>query len=92
MSVRLPLGVRPPAGLGGELRPDGVLDFATDSLTAALHQLTGWAIDHHVTLEDLRIVRPSLEDIYLQLTQSPAGDASQHEPPRTVDPMTERFS
>jgi len=92
VSVRLPLGVRPPAGLGGTPRPDGVLEFATDSLTAALHLLTGWAIDHHVTLEDLRVVRPSLEDVYLQLTQSPAGDASQHEPPRTVDPMTERFS
>jgi hypothetical protein len=33
-----------------------------------LHELTGWAIEHAVPLDGLQIVRPSLEDVYLQLT------------------------
>jgi hypothetical protein len=41
-----------------------------------LHQLTGWAIEHEVSLDDLQIVRPSLEDVYLQLTGHPAATAA----------------
>jgi ABC-2 type transport system ATP-binding protein len=33
-----------------------------------LRDLTGWALDRHVELEDLSVTRPSLEDVYLQLT------------------------
>jgi len=32
-----------------------------------LHTLTGWALDRGVTLDGLSVVRPSLEDIYLEL-------------------------
>jgi ABC-type multidrug transport system, ATPase component len=40
----------------------------TDSVAATLHAVTGWAIEHHVDLEGMTVTRPSLEDIYLQLT------------------------
>lgn len=34
----------------------------------ALHALTEWALEHGISLPDLTVSRPSLEDIYLQLT------------------------
>jgi len=56
---------------GDQLRvevPDGV------DVTRAVHQLTGWALDRGIDMVGLTITRPSLEDIYLQLT-SPASAA-----------------
>lgn len=41
-------------------------------LSAALHRLTGWALEQHVDLNGLEVIRPSLEDVYLQLTDDPA--------------------
>ena len=38
-----------------------------DNLTAALHRLTGWAIEAGLDLDDLQVIRPSLEDVYLEL-------------------------
>jgi len=51
-----------------------------------LHQLTGWAITHEVTLDDLQVVRPSLEDVYLELTHPAATAANRADPlaPRTT--------
>ena len=46
-------------------------------MVQALHQLTGWAIDHRASLEGLQVIRPSLEDIYLSLTGPPSGGGSQ---------------
>lgn len=40
----------------------------TSNPTQALHTLTGWAVTRHITLDGLTATRPSLEDIYLQLT------------------------
>jgi ABC-2 type transport system ATP-binding protein len=49
--------------------------------TEALHRLTGWALERGLTLPDLSVDRPSLEDIYLQLTGEPqSGEPAQ--PPR----------
>jgi hypothetical protein len=42
----------------------------------ALHQLSGWAIDHGASLDELEVTRPSLEDIYLSLTGAHSGDSS----------------
>ena len=69
---RLPDGTQPPAELGAQARADGTVEFATDDLTGALHRLTGWALEHGVRLDDLQIRRPSLEDVYLELTQDAA--------------------
>jgi ABC-2 type transport system ATP-binding protein len=64
-------------GLGRAVRGvttgvDGVSEVATDDPVRTLHALTGWAIERGVDLADLRIDRPSLEDVYLQLTREPA--------------------
>ena len=45
--------------------------------TAALHELTAWALARGDELSHLSVSRPSLEDVYLQLIDGPpaAGDA-----------------
>ncbi|HEY2984265.1 MAG TPA: ABC transporter ATP-binding protein [Jatrophihabitantaceae bacterium] len=63
---RVPAGVQPPADLG--VAADGAVELVPDDIARALHRLSGWAIENGVSLDDLQIVRPSLEDIYLQLT------------------------
>jgi ABC-2 type transport system ATP-binding protein len=42
----------------------------TDDPTALLHQLTSAALARGVGLTDLSVTRPSLEDVYLELTAS----------------------
>jgi ABC-2 type transport system ATP-binding protein len=64
---RRPDGATPPADLAGEPDADGYVRFAAEDLTRSLHRLTGWAVEHGVQLDDLQIVRPSLEDTYLRL-------------------------
>jgi ABC-2 type transport system ATP-binding protein len=54
--------------LGQVELPDGVLEIAVNEPTQALHRLTGWALDHGVVLEGLEVTRPSLEDVYLEIT------------------------
>jgi ABC-2 type transport system ATP-binding protein len=61
--------------LPAQTRPDGLIEVETGNPTAALHQLTGWAMDRGTLLDGLTVTRPSLEDTYLQLTSQggPAG-------------------
>jgi ABC-2 type transport system ATP-binding protein len=33
-----------------------------------LHEISGWALENGVELEDLEVRRPTLEDIYLNVT------------------------
>jgi ABC-2 type transport system ATP-binding protein len=70
---RVPDGATPPAGLAGPVAADGFTEFSPDDVTAALHQLTGWALDHQIRLDGLEVSRPSLEDVYLSLTGAPAS-------------------
>lgn len=51
---------------------NGRITIKTADPTRALHAVTGWAIDRAIELSDLTVTRPSLEDIYLQLTEDPA--------------------
>jgi len=44
--------------------------FAPADLTQGLYRLTSWALENSVSLGSLEILRPSLEDVYLQLTSS----------------------
>ena len=44
----------------------------TNEPTKTLHELTGEALAQGVELEGLHVLKPSLEDIYLELT---GGDA-----------------
>jgi ABC-2 type transport system ATP-binding protein len=69
---RLTDGAAPPADLTGSPGPDGLTELVPDDLTTTLHRLTGWALEQHVPLTGLEVIRPSLEDVYLELTGGPA--------------------
>jgi ABC-2 type transport system ATP-binding protein len=61
------------AGLGdvpldGASEAHGRVTVHVPDPVPALHALTTWALDRGVALPDLSVSRPSLEDIYLQLT------------------------
>jgi ABC-2 type transport system ATP-binding protein len=70
VSYHLQAGVTPPPDLGGAPSPEGFVEFAPEDLALGLHRLTGWAMESSVDLSTLQILRPSLEDVYLQLTGS----------------------
>jgi ABC-2 type transport system ATP-binding protein len=67
-----PAGVAPEAlarATGGELRLDGGrIAIAVDETTLALHALTGLALEQGFALDELEVVRRTLEDAYLELT------------------------
>jgi len=67
----------PPADLAASPGPDGLTELVPDDLTATLHRLTGWALEQHVELTGLEVIRPSLEDVYLTLTDGAAAPAAQ---------------
>ncbi len=46
----------------------GLVTVKSDNPTRDLHLITGWALDHDVELAGLKVARPSLEDVYLELT------------------------
>jgi len=52
---------------------DGSVEVTTDDPTRALHELTGWALERGVRLDALEVSRPSLEDVYLEITGGEAG-------------------
>ena len=52
----------------------GTVEVESDDATHDLHVLTGWAVNGGHTLDGLTVTRPSLEDIYLDLTDG--GDGS----------------
>jgi len=55
---------------------DGRLDVRTEDPTADLHRLTGWALERGVALDDLEVVRPTLEDVYLDLVGGEPGEGT----------------
>ncbi len=76
--IRFALDARHQAGLPPELaaaRTDaGDYSIEVDDPVPALHRLTGWALERGVRLDALEVVRPSLEDVYLQLTTENATE------------------
>jgi ABC-2 type transport system ATP-binding protein len=72
----LPLDFRSGAetGEGGS-----IVTVETKSPTRTLNELTEWAMERAVELEELSVNRPSLEDIYLQLTRAAERDATDAE-------------
>jgi ABC-2 type transport system ATP-binding protein len=55
--------------LGVEIRLSGrLVEASIDRPTAAVHRITGWALEAGVELESLSVSRVSLEDVYLALT------------------------
>ena len=51
---------------------DGRIVVRTDDPVGVLHALTGWALENGASLDELTVGRPSLEDVYLELTRSQA--------------------
>ena len=76
LRFRLPEGAEPPGDMAAEHLADGWVEMAPDDITTALHRLTGWAIEHGHHLDDLEVLRPSLEDVYLQLTGGPTNSTA----------------
>ncbi len=64
----LPEGLR-----AGATVSDGSVQLTTNDPTRALHELTGWAVERGIRLDDLEVSRPSLEDVYLEITGHQEG-------------------
>lgn len=54
--------------LGFRQRPNGLLELGTEEPTWILHELTTWAVARGVQLDALEVHKPTLEDVYLELT------------------------
>ncbi len=52
----------------------GVYEIRTATPTTSLHQLTSWATEQGIELEELTVSRPSLEDTFLDVTRGHADD------------------
>ncbi len=59
-----------PPGLAERVQRDegGLLRLPSTAVTADLHELSGWALARGLELQALEVSRPTLEDVYLQLT------------------------
>jgi len=69
----IPAGSTPgeiPPALSSRATPqsDGRLLLSSTSVAKDLYALAGWALEHDLELDDLEVSRPTLEDVYLQLT------------------------
>jgi ABC-2 type transport system ATP-binding protein len=76
VAFRIPYGVPAadlplPVGIDVE-RLERRLSFRTHTPTRDLAPLLGWAAENEIELEALSVTRPTLEDVYLQLTEEPA--------------------
>jgi ABC-2 type transport system ATP-binding protein len=68
VSFTLPPGADGPPP-GAELDERGRVALRSERPMGDLHELTGWALDHQLELTDLEVRRPTLEDVYLELTR-----------------------
>jgi len=68
-----------------------LIERETSDPTTLLHELTGEALARGQRLEDLSVGRPTLEDVYLELTaaSSAEGDADAPAGPREGEPRRE---
>ncbi len=58
-----------PAPAAVSVEPDGRVLVTTDAGLAVTHTLTGWALDHGHALDRFTVAQPTLEDVYLALTE-----------------------
>jgi ABC-2 type transport system ATP-binding protein len=52
------------------------VEVATIDPTRTLYDLTSWAVQAHISLDGLEVARPSLEDVYLEITHDAAAEAA----------------
>ena len=81
LTFRLPAGVSAaelPGPLAGARSTEEGLSLRVADPVGVMHTLTGWALERGATLEALELRRPTLEDIYLELTANggPESDES----------------
>jgi ABC-2 type transport system ATP-binding protein len=77
---RVPPDVRPPKGLGGPPGTDGYIEVIFDDAVRSVHDLLHWALECGVQVDGLEVKRPSLEDVYLALTNSTPSDGPSSRP------------
>ena len=66
----MPAGLALPDSLRDSMRTDGTsLELETMDPTRTLYELTSWAVKNEIALDGLQVTRPSLEDVYLQITK-----------------------
>jgi ABC-2 type transport system ATP-binding protein len=83
ISFALPAGV--PAGdlpVAAITDGNGRLVVDADSVTQTLQRLTTWAVERGLELTGLDVGRPSLEDVYLELTRDAALSGAPERNPR----------
>ena len=56
---------------------DDGYSITTAAPTGSLHRLTGWAVEQGIELEELSVTRPSLEDLFIELVDSPEQDSTE---------------
>ncbi len=54
-------------------RDRGSVTVRTDDPTRDLHELTAWALERGIRLESLEVTRPTLEDVYMEITGAESG-------------------
>jgi ABC-2 type transport system ATP-binding protein len=70
---RLPGPASLPAALASQSKLDGeYTELAAQDPTRTLYELTSWAVQQNLSLDGLEVTRPSLEDVYLQITEGVA--------------------
>jgi ABC-2 type transport system ATP-binding protein len=70
---RLPQGATDLPGLGEERQADGAFVLSAPDVVRTVHDLTDWALDRGISLETLEVAKPTLEDVYLELTGGEEG-------------------
>jgi ABC-2 type transport system ATP-binding protein len=65
--------------LGQEPDGNGGWEIRIDDPTKVLHELTGWALERGADFDALEVTRPSLEDVYLEITGSGEAEGVEHE-------------
>jgi ABC-2 type transport system ATP-binding protein len=67
-----------PESLRKAARIDGdTVALETDDPTRTLFELTSWAVQSGTMLDGLQVTRPSLEDVYLEITDEAEGAGAQ---------------
>ncbi len=59
----------PPDSFHATMNDFGNWQVSTDDTLISMNALTNWAVDAGVALDELNVARPTLEDVYLELTK-----------------------
>jgi ABC-2 type transport system ATP-binding protein len=71
---QLPEAVELPEQLRVRAKVDrGTVEMEAPDPTRTLYDLTSWAVQAGISLEGLEVTRPSLEDVYLSITEDAAA-------------------